>query len=137
LTAQILTAELARNADACIGLLALGFVLFDSLTKKADVTTLKEKLSLYRKQLLGNIVSDLEQAVASRVENIVASHTQEKHNDQYERYISPIPAISGEAVRDALTEAIRSNDDRLALVRKLSRIPKTSILSISLYFGSL
>jgi len=124
LTGPILTAELARNADACIGLAALLFVLFDSHSKRPDVISLKGKLDLLRRQLLGGVISDILDVVEKGIKSALASSAGETEDDQFEDYISPLDSIRSDTVRNDLTEMIRSNEDRFTLLRRVSRLPK-------------
>lgn len=125
MTGPILTAELVRNADACIGLAVLLWVLFDSHSKRPDVISLKGKLDLLRRQLLGGIVSDILNVVEAGVESVLASSAGDTTDDQFVDYISPIDSIRSDTVRDGLTRTIASSEGRFKQLRRVSRLPKT------------
>ncbi len=116
--AQVISAETARTADVCIGLTTLVFVLFDSLSKKADVTGLKKDLDLREGQLLSEVVDDLETAITPLFEG----RTQYAFEDDL---IEPPAATLDDSARDSLTEVIRRNEDRFAKVRSVRRLPGT------------
>jgi hypothetical protein len=118
MTGPVLTGELVRNADACIGLVALLFVLFDSLSKKADVVTLKERLQLRQSQLLGKVIDNITIAIAPLLER---SEDYDFESD----YITPPAPAFGETVRNSLTEAIRNSESQLAQLREIGKLPKT------------
>lgn len=114
----VLTAEVVRNADASIGMLALLFVLFDSLNKKADVVSLKERLQLRQSQLLGKVIENITIAIAPFLER--------SENFAYESdYITAPAPTFGETVRNSLTEAIRNSESELAQLREVRRLPRT------------
>lgn len=113
----VLTAELVRNANACIGLIALVWILFDSLSKKADVISLKEKLDLRRRQLIGEIVGEIAKSVADFLER---PGNYETEGD----LLTPPTPTFGDNFRDALADVIRINEERLALLRTVKRLPK-------------
>jgi len=113
---QVLTAEIVRNADIFIGSGALLFVLFDSLSKKADVPALKKDLDLRQSQLLGEVVADLETAIIPLLEG------REEYTFNDELISRSAPTLD-DAARDALTAVIRGNEGRLAQVRMVKRLP--------------
>ena len=100
------------------------FVLFDSHSKRPDVISLREKLDLLRRQLLGEVVSDILGVVESGFDNAVAYDGDGPPDDQFEGYISPFDSIRSDTVRNGLSEMIRSNENRFTLLRRVSRLPK-------------
>lgn len=107
-----------RNADASFGLLTLLFVLFDSLSKKADVVSLKERLQLRQSQLLGKVIDNITIAIAPLLER------SENYDYESDYITAPAPTF-GETVRNSLTEAIRNSESELAQLRELRRLPRT------------
>lgn len=116
MTGQILTAELVRNADVFIGSITLVFVLFDSLSKKADVPALKKDLDLRQSQLISEVVADLETAITPLLQG------REEYTFDDDLISRPAPTLDDSA-RNALTAVIRSNEGRLAQVRLVKHLP--------------
>jgi len=113
-----LTAELARTADIGLGLLALVFVLFDSLNKKADCTSLKKELDLRQGQLLGKLVRE--------IEGVIAPLLGRRAEYDLGEDLTPHPLVPSfdDSARDALIAVVRNNEDLLSQVRMIKRLPK-------------
>jgi hypothetical protein len=111
------TIELIRNINAAICGLAVGYVVFDSFAKRADVPGLKRELNLRRSQLVAKIVDDIEKAVEPL---LTADRTT---YDLEDGVVSPPLAILDESTRSALTYVIKRNDDAFADIRLSTKLP--------------
>jgi hypothetical protein len=114
------TIELIRNIDAAICALAIGYVVFDSFAKRADVPALKRELSLRRSQLIAKIIDEIEKAVEPLLTADRATY------DLEDGAVSPPLAIFDESTRSALTWVIKQNDDVFADIRLLQSFQLTS-----------
>jgi uncharacterized membrane protein (DUF485 family) len=112
---QLFTQDLARNIDCAIGVVALPFVLYDSLSKKADVTAMKAGLDLLRAQILSKVVAEFERGIGpfltGRVGNIGNV------------YIPETPPILNESAKSALTDVIRQNETAFFELRLAKSLP--------------
>ena len=115
MTPQLFTPDLARNIDCAIGVVALPFVLYDSLSKKADAPAMKAGLDLLRAQILSKVVAEIERAI----EPFLALGAGEVGNE----YIPQVPAILNESAKSALTDVIRRNEPAFSELRVAKRLP--------------
>ena len=112
-----LTAELVRNADTAMCIAALGYVVFDSFSKRVDVSSLKKELDLRRSQLVSKVVNDIEKAVGPL---LVAGQPSYDFDDGV---ISQPLAILDENTRSGLTEVIKQNESYFFEIRLVSKLP--------------
>jgi hypothetical protein len=118
LNASALSIELARNADAAMCLVAVGYVVFDSFSKRVDVASLKKELDLRRGQLISKVIGDLEKILGP---SLAAGRPSYDFEDGE---VSPPLAILDESTRNALTEAIKQNEVYFFEIRLVRRLPR-------------
>lgn len=117
-------AEIARGFGIALMLVTLPFVVVESLSKKVDVVSLKEKLDLKEARLNAIVIGVVEEGLAPHLGTDLRTIGLSVGFDPgiEDNYFSA-PQTLSDTAKDALVKALRRCDPVLTEVQHIRRIP--------------
>ena len=118
--------EIARNLNAGLAVFSWPFVVFDSLSKRVDVTALKDKLDLRDAQLMALVIAEAEAAILPFLWTSPPLHTLDigAEDGIAENEEDEGPVALGDNAKDALARLLRKSEVRLNLMYTMRCLPQ-------------